>query len=63
MVMTNEIARLTMARADTMQLGKQAQTDGMTTLLADGIRKIKEGLTSIEEVLSVATAGQEMIDE
>jgi type II secretory ATPase GspE/PulE/Tfp pilus assembly ATPase PilB-like protein len=52
-----------MARADTMQLGKQAQTDGMTTLLADGIRKIKEGLTSIEEVLSVATAGQEMIDE
>ncbi len=55
MQMTDDIGRLTMERADTSQLRKQAVQDGMTLLLQDGIRKIKEGLTTIEEVLSVAT--------
>jgi len=34
----------------------------MTVLLEDGIRKIREGVTTIEEVLAVATLDQ-MIDE
>lgn len=62
MVMTNDIARLTMARADTTQLRKQAMADGMTLLLQDGVRKIKEGLTTIEEVLSVASVAQEIVE-
>ncbi len=55
MVMTNNIARLTMDRADTAVIQEQAQKDGMTLLIQDGIRKIKMGLTTIEEVLAVAT--------
>ena len=55
MKMTDDIARLAMERADTSQLRKQAVKDGMTLLIHDGVRKIKEGLTTIEEVLAVAT--------
>jgi len=62
MEMTNEIARMTMERADTGTLRKQAIADGMTLLIQDGIRKIKQGLTSIEEVLSVATAQEEILE-
>ncbi len=62
MVMTNEIARLTMERADTLMLSKQAVADGMTLLVQDGLRKIKQGLTTIDEVLSVATIEQEVVE-
>jgi type II secretion system protein E len=70
MQMTDAIAKLTMERADTSQLKKQAIADGMTLLVQDGVRRIKEGLTTIEEVLSVATGStvdqdlaQEVISE
>ncbi len=62
MSMTPGIARLTMERADTAQLRRQAQSDGMTLLVQDGLRKIKQGLTTIEEVLSVATIEQEVVE-
>lgn len=62
MSMSPGIAKLTMERADTSLLRKQAIADGMTLLLDDGIRKIKEGLTTIEEVLSVATMEQEVVE-
>lgn len=55
MEMTPEVAELTMERANTVKLKKQAQKDGMTSLVEDGIRRIKEGITTIEEVLAVAT--------
>jgi general secretion pathway protein E len=55
MQMTNEIGRLTIDHADTARLRKQAIADGMTLLIQDGLRKIKEGLTTIDEVLSVAS--------
>lgn len=56
MVMTQPIARLTLERADTSLIQAQAVQDGMTLLVQDGLRKIKMGLTTIEEVLSVATS-------
>lgn len=55
MIMTDAVSRLTMDRAATLDIRIQAEKDGMTVLLQDGIRKIEEGLTSVEEVLSVAT--------
>lgn len=58
MQMTDAIAKLTMERADTTQIKKQAIADGMILLVQDGVRRIKEGLTTIEEVLSVATGDQ-----
>lgn len=63
MAMTPGMAKLTMERADTSLLRKQAIADGMTLLIDDGIRKIKEGLTTIEEVIAVATVEAEMIDD
>lgn len=53
---TPDMAKLIMERADTTILKQQAIKDGMTLLVQDGIRRIQEGLTSISEVLSVATA-------
>lgn len=55
MPMTDTIAQLTMERAASSVIRKAAQKEGMTLLLDDGIRKIKQGLTTVEEVLSVAT--------
>lgn len=62
MAMSNTLAKLTIERADTHELQRVAIKEGMTTLLEDGLRKIELGLTSIEEVLAVASSGQ-MIDE
>lgn len=56
MEMSNEIAKLTMARSDTRKIIDQAKKEGMTLLIDDGIEKIKTGETSIEEVLAVASA-------
>ena len=55
MPMTQEIAKLTMEQADASGIGKAAVKEGMTTLVQDGVRKIEEGLTTIDEVLAVAT--------
>lgn len=54
MRMTPEIAKLTIQRADSTLVQKAAIENGMTLLVQDGIEKIKQGLTTIEEVLSVA---------
>lgn len=62
MRMTPEIAKLTMARADTSVIRKQSIADGMSLLLNDGVLKIKLGITTIDEVLSVATLEQEALD-
>lgn len=59
MQMTSEIAKLTVERADSSVIRRQAIHDGMTVLLEDGVRKIKEGITTIEEVLRVATIDED----
>jgi len=63
MEVTEGIIRLIMERADTMRLTRQAIADGMTPLIVDGLSKIKQGLTTIEEVLSVATIEQGTLEE
>jgi len=63
MEMTPGISKLTMEKAATSLIREQARKDGMTLLIDDGIRKIEEGLTSIEEVLSVAVANQSGVVE
>ncbi|MGE0206389.1 MAG: type II secretion system ATPase GspE [Candidatus Babeliales bacterium] len=59
MEMTNDIANLTMSKADASVIRKQALADGMTLLVADGLRKIKEGITTISEVARVAAVEEE----
>lgn len=54
MEVTDKIGRLIVQRVDASVIAQEALADGMTSLGADGVRNIKAGLTSIEEVLSVA---------
>ncbi|HSW76776.1 MAG TPA: ATPase, T2SS/T4P/T4SS family, partial [Candidatus Saccharimonadales bacterium] len=56
MQMTPGVAQLVVQRADALKIKEQAIKDGMTLLLQDGISKIEAGVTTIEEVLSVASA-------
>lgn len=63
MEMTQAIAKLTMERSETGIIREQAIKDGMLPLIKDGLRRIIDGLTTIEEVLAVATVEQEAIEE
>jgi general secretion pathway protein E len=60
MVMTSTIAHLTMERVDAARIQQAAVKEGMTLLLEDGVRKVAMGLTTLEEVLSVAATTQEI---
>jgi len=60
MQMSPAVAKLTLARADANQLRIAAQQDGMTLLIQDGVEKIKQELTTIDEVLSAASTAQLM---
>ncbi|HLW73082.1 MAG TPA: type II secretion system ATPase GspE [Candidatus Babeliales bacterium] len=63
MEMTSAIAKLTMERSETGVIREQALKDGMIPLIKDGLRRIRDGLTTIEEVLAVATIEQEATEE
>jgi len=63
MEMTPAVAKLTMERSETGVIREQALKDGMIPLIKDGLRRIKDGLTTIEEVLAVATIEQDSTEE
>jgi len=48
---------LVMSHASTDEIRKQAIAAGMTTLRENGLRKVREGSTTIEEVLRVTASG------
>lgn len=50
---SKEIRKLIARKADTDEITKQALTEGMTTMLDDGLDKVIKGLTTIEEILRV----------
>lgn len=50
---TKEIKKLIALKADADEILKQALKEGMTTMLDDGLDKVKNGLTTLEEVLRV----------
>jgi general secretion pathway protein E len=60
MVMTNALARLIVDKSDANILRAQAIKDGMKLLVQDGVWKIEQGLTTIDEVLSVATMQEDL---
>jgi type IV pilus assembly protein PilB len=53
MSVTEDVERLTVARASTDDIGRLARSQGMSTLREDGWLKVQQGRTSIEEVLRV----------
>lgn len=61
MEVNDEIARLVIQKVDSSVIKAKAIELGMNTLAADGLRRIEEGQTTIEEVLSVAYA-EEVIE-
>ncbi|MBU1008036.1 type II secretion system ATPase GspE [Candidatus Dependentiae bacterium] len=58
MEISDALARLIVQKVDASVIKAQAIKEGMKTLAEDGLRRIKVGDTTIEEVLSVAHAGQ-----
>lgn len=53
MKVSEEIEKLSVARASSDEVGRQAVAEGMITLRQDGLQKVKAGLTSLEEILRV----------
>jgi type IV pilus assembly protein PilB len=54
MMMSGKLRELAFQGANTQDLRKEAIKGGMTTLYDDGIRKVLEGTTTIDEVFRVA---------
>jgi type IV pilus assembly protein PilB len=50
---SKNIKKLIMQKADSDLIIKQAQEEGMTTMLEDGLMKVAQGMTTIQEVLRV----------
>ena len=46
----NELRELILVGASSLELGKKAQEEGMLTLRQSGLRKIQDGVTTVEEV-------------
>ncbi len=59
MMMTPKIREMTFNQATSVEIRKAASAEGMSTLYADGIRKVLRGQTTIEEVMRVARQVEE----
>jgi type IV pilus assembly protein PilB len=53
MTITEDIERLAAERSSAEEIGKVARSQGMLVLREDGMAKVRQGVTSIEEVLRV----------
>ena len=56
MEITDEIRELILIGASSLELRKKAIEDGMLTLRESGLQKIRNGVTTIEEVLRETVA-------
>jgi type IV pilus assembly protein PilB len=53
MTVTEEVERLAVARASATEIGQVARRGGMHDLRTDGLLKVRQGVTSLEEILRV----------
>ncbi len=53
MLVSETIEKLSVERASSDEIGRQAVIEGMSTLKDDGFEKVRQGTTSLEEVLRV----------
>ena len=51
MEVTDELRELVLVGASALELRRKAIDDGMITLRQSGLRKVKEGVTTLEEVV------------
>ena len=54
LTMTERLSELVLKELSEVKLNEEAKAQGMITMKQDGILKVLEGLTSIDEVLRVA---------
>jgi type IV pilus assembly protein PilB len=57
--MNNELREMAFRRAPTQEIRARARALGMLTLLEDGVRKVLQGRSTIEEVLRIAGSVEE----
>jgi type IV pilus assembly protein PilB len=57
MAMSPTLRRMILQGASTAELQKQAVAEGMLTLRADGMLKVRKGITTLEEVIKETAAG------
>ncbi|MFW6457395.1 MAG: GspE/PulE family protein [Planctomycetota bacterium] len=60
MEMTEDIRDMAFEKASSGRIKAKAREQGMTTLLEDGLRKVKAGQTTLEEVLRVAGGAEDI---
>ncbi|MDP3700632.1 MAG: ATPase, T2SS/T4P/T4SS family [Hylemonella sp.] len=53
MPITEELQRIILRDGSALEIAKQAQAEGVRSLRQSGLHKVKQGLTSLEEVLAV----------
>jgi len=53
LVVNDKIAHLIAINKDKMEILQKAKEGGFITMIEDGINKIKEGVTTLEEILRV----------
>ena len=53
MPITEEIQRIILNNGNAMEIAAQAKRDGVKDLRESGLLKVKQGLTTLEEVLGV----------
>lgn len=53
LLVNEEIRRLTLNHASSSEINDAAVASGMVTLRQDGLRKVKQGITSVEEIMRV----------
>lgn len=51
--MTDQIKELLLKRASSGEIMRMAQQQGMTTMVEDGLDKLLQGVTTLEEILRV----------
>jgi type II secretory ATPase GspE/PulE/Tfp pilus assembly ATPase PilB-like protein len=54
LVCSDTIKRLILTRAPVSEILRQARTEGMATIVQDGVRKVLQGLTTVEQVRASA---------
>jgi type IV pilus assembly protein PilB len=57
--MSSKLRALAFDNAPTQEVRKMAVTEGMSTLYDDGIRKVLNGITTLDEVFRVAKQMEE----
>ena len=53
LVLSEGIKDLIVAKADAGAIKRRAQEEGMSTMLEDGLKKVRQGITSLDEIIRV----------